>query len=68
MIGGDNASRSIAVGMVLGAIVGEREVFGGSNEFGNKWKNSLNAYSQLEEWINKLNLIKGDSNELKNDL
>jgi len=54
MIGGDNASRSIAVGMILGAIAGTTEMFIGSNEFGREWKNNLNSYNQAEEWINKL--------------
>jgi len=54
MIGGDNASRSIAVGMILGAIAGTTEIFVGSNEFGPEWKSSLNSSNQAEEWINKL--------------
>merc|ERR1711997_1123656 len=54
MIGGDNASRSIAVGMVLGAMAGTSEVFGGTNEFGVAWRDSLNSYQQAETWVNKL--------------
>lgn len=51
MIGGDNASRSIAVGMVLGAMSGNEGVFGGTNEFGDSWKSGLNSYGQVSEWI-----------------
>merc|ERR1719411_400515 len=54
MIGGDNASRSIAVGMVLGAMAGTSEVFGGTNEFGVAWKNSLNSFKQVEKWVDQL--------------
>merc|ERR1711997_817344 len=54
MIGGDNASRSIAVGMVLGAMAGTPEVFGGTNEFGMAWKNSLNSFKQAEKWVDQL--------------
>merc|ERR1712241_187748 len=54
MIGGDNASRSIAVGMVLGAMAGTPEVFGGTNEFGMAWKDSLNSFQQAEIWVDKL--------------
>jgi len=54
MIGGDNASRSIAVGMVLGAMAGTPEVFGGTNEFGMAWKDSLNSFQQAEIWVNNL--------------
>jgi len=54
MIGGDNASRSIAVGMVLGAMAGKSEVFGGTNEFGVAWKNSLNSFKQAEKWADQL--------------
>merc|ERR1719266_2563797 len=54
MIGGDNASRSIAVGMVLGAVAGTSEVFGGTNEYGLDWKENLNSFQQAEIWVNKL--------------
>jgi len=32
MIGGDNASRSVAVGMIMGALVGVDQVFGQGNQ------------------------------------
>ena len=64
MIGGDNASRSVAVGMVLGAIAGTEEVFGGTNEFGGAWKESLNTFKQAEKWINQLKFVKAAHTEL----
>ena len=64
MIGGDNASRSVAVGMVLGAIAGTEEVFGGTNEFGDAWKDSLNTFKQAEKWINQLKFVKAAHTEL----
>jgi len=64
MIGGDNASRSIAVGMILGAMAGTEEVFGGTNEFGNSWKNNLNGLEQAEKWANQLHYMKQPHSEL----
>ena len=64
MIGGDNASRSIAVGMILGAMAGTEEVFGGTNEFGNSWKNNLNGLKQAEKWANQLHYMKQPHSEL----
>jgi len=64
MIGGDNASRSIAVGMILGAMAGTSEVFGGSNELGSSWKNSLNSFKQAENWVNQLQYMKQAHSEL----
>lgn len=64
MIGGDNASRSVAVGMVLGAIAGTEEVFGGTNEFGSDWKDSLNTFKQADKWTNQLGFVKMAHTEL----
>jgi len=58
MIGGDNASRSIAVGMILGSIAGTSEVFGGTNEFGKPWKNNLSGFKQAKTWVNQLQYVK----------
>jgi len=64
MIGGDNASRSVAVGMTLGAMAGKSEVFGGTNEFGSKWKGTLNSFKQAEKWMNQLQYVKIEHTEL----
>ena len=51
MVGGDNASRSIAIGMVLGA-------YKGVNAIPKEWKESLDEWDYCEEMLNKLPLIK----------
>ena len=51
MIGGDNASRSIAIGMVLGA-------YKGVNAIPVEWKESLDQWEYCEELLNKLPLLK----------
>ena len=51
MVGGDNASRSIAIGMVLGA-------YKGVNAIPKEWKESLDEWDYCEEMLNKLPLLK----------
>ena len=51
MVGGDNASRAIAIGMVLGA-------YKGINAIKTKWLNSLEQYNYCEELLNTLPLLK----------
>jgi len=51
MVGGDNASRGIAIGMVLGAYFGE-------NAIPKEWKESLDQYEYCDNLLNKLPLIK----------
>ena len=51
MVGGDNASRSIAIGMVLGAYKG----LGAINK---EWLKSLEQYEYCENLLNKLPLLK----------
>jgi ADP-ribosylglycohydrolase len=51
MVGGDNASRSIAIGMVLGAYFGE-------NAIPKEWKDSLDQWEYCDNLLNKLPLIK----------
>ena len=51
MIGGDNASRAIAIGMVLGAKYG-------INALDQKWLNSLEQYNYCEELLSYLPLMK----------
>jgi len=51
MIGGDNASRAIAIGMVLGAKYG----LGSLNQ---DWLSSLDQYEYCEELLNELPLLK----------
>jgi len=64
MIGGDNASRSIAVGMILGAITGTDGIFGGGNEYGESWKNGLNSYEQVTQWLSVMEQRKTGHTEL----
>lgn len=51
MVGGDNASRSIAIGMVLGA-------YKGIEAIPEEWKESLDEWNYCEEMLNKLPLLK----------
>jgi len=51
MVGGDNASRAVALGMVLGA----KEGVGGIPE---KWKSTLNHWSSSEALLAKLPLLR----------
>ncbi|MAD41806.1 MAG: ADP-ribosylglycohydrolase [Arcobacter sp.] len=51
MVGGDNASRSIAIGMVLGAHFG-------IDSIPNEWKDTLTQWEYCENLLNKLPLIK----------
>lgn len=57
MIGGDNASRSVAVGMVLGAIHGLEAI-------PENLKTTLNAWSKCEKMLNSLPLLAEGKNEL----
>jgi len=51
MIGGDNASRSIAIGMVLGAYKGVQAI-------PTEWKESLDQWAYCEGLLNTLPLLK----------
>lgn len=51
MVGGDNASRAIAIGMVLGAYHGVRAI-------PNEWKESLDQWEYCDTLLNKLPLLK----------
>lgn len=51
MVGGDNASRSIAIGMVLGAVHGVQSI-------PDKWRTGLNHWKYVEEKSLKLPLLK----------
>jgi ADP-ribosylglycohydrolase len=51
MVGGDNASRSIAIGMVLGA-------YKGVNAIPKEWKESLDEWDYCEDMLNKLPLLR----------
>merc|ERR1719506_1058565 len=57
MIGGDNASRSIAVGMVLGALHGLEGI-------PENLKTTLNAWSKCEKMLNSLPLLAEGKSEL----
>jgi ADP-ribosylglycohydrolase len=50
MVGGDNASRGIMIGMVLGA-------YFGINAIPKEWKESLDQWDYCEELLNKLPLL-----------
>jgi len=52
MVGGDNASRSIAIGMVLGA-------YKGLSAIPTEWKETFDDYDYCDEMLNKLPLLKG---------
>ncbi|QOY53659.1 ADP-ribosylglycohydrolase family protein [Candidatus Sulfurimonas marisnigri] len=51
MVGGDNASRAIAIGMVLGA-------YKGVDAVPNEWKNTLDQWEYCESLLNQLPLLK----------
>ncbi len=51
MIGGDNASRAMAIGMVLGA-------YYGANALNKTWLKALDQYEYCEELLNNLPLLK----------
>ena len=51
MVGGDNASRAIAIGMVLGA-------YKGINAVPQEWKDTLDDYSYCDNLLNNLPLLK----------
>ncbi len=51
MVGGDNASRSIAIGMVLGA-------YCGVNAIPQEWKDSLDEWDYCEEMLGQLPLLR----------
>jgi ADP-ribosylglycohydrolase len=51
MVGGDNASRAIAIGMVLGAYTGIEAV-------PKVWTESLDDYHYCDDLLNKLPLVK----------
>merc|ERR1711871_156465 len=57
MVGGDNASRSVAVGMVLGAKQGIEGI-------PKKWRDTLNHWESSEKLLAKLPLLSGASKEL----
>ncbi len=50
MVGGDNASRAIAIGMVLGA-------YFGVDSIKKEWRESLDQWAYCEELLNKLPLL-----------
>jgi ADP-ribosylglycohydrolase len=51
MVGGDNASRAIAIGMVLGA-------YFGVNAIPQRWKEELDQWEYCDSLLNKLPLLK----------
>merc|ERR1712039_520403 len=57
MIGGDNASRSVAVGLVLGAWQGVQAI-------PQKLKDTLNAWKKCDQMLNKLPLLASKEAEL----
>jgi ADP-ribosylglycohydrolase len=50
MVGGDNASRAIAIGMVLGA-------YRGVNAIPKEWKETLDQWEYCENLLNTLLLL-----------
>jgi len=53
MVGGDNASRAIAIGMVLGA-------YRGVGAIPEEWKETLDQWGYCDELLSSLPLIRGD--------
>ncbi|MBU1642508.1 ADP-ribosylglycohydrolase family protein, partial [bacterium] len=53
MVGGDNASRGIAIGMVLGAYKGVQAIPA-------EWKETLDQWEYCENLLNKLPLLKAE--------
>lgn len=51
MVGGDNASRAIVIGMVIGA-------YQGINSIPQEWKDTLTQWDYCEDLLNKLPLLK----------
>jgi ADP-ribosylglycohydrolase len=51
MVGGDNASRAIAIGMVLGA-------YKGVDAIPQEWKESLDDYTYCNDLLGTLPLLK----------
>jgi len=51
MVGGDNASRGIAIGMVLGA-------YKGVNAIPEEWKDTLEQWDYCDEMLNRLPLLR----------
>lgn len=60
LVGGDNASRSVAIGSVLGAWFGVQGVAGEKNEL----KTGLNAWKRSEEKLRMLPLLRAKGEEL----
>jgi len=60
MVGGDNASRGIAIGMVLGA-------YKGVNAIPLAWRETLDQWDYCEKMLNRLPLLNGLNNQ-KNHL
>ncbi len=54
MVGGDNASRAIAIGMVLGA-------YKGVNAIPHAWKENLEQWDYCEDLLNRLPLLRRES-------
>jgi len=57
MVGGDNASRAVAIGMVLGA-------YHGASAVPPALKTTLNAWKRCEKLLKKLPLLSGSNEEL----
>lgn len=61
MVGGDNASRAVAIGMVLGAMQGLEGIPA-------KWQDTLNCWKSADNLLNKLPLLRNPSHGVKNEL
>merc|ERR1712224_644937 len=53
MIGGDNASRGVSIGLVLGA-------YHGASAIPEKFREGLKRWNKCNKWLNKLPLLKDD--------
>ena len=65
MVGGDNASRAVAIGAVLGAYYGVEGIVDPASSGEAHLKTGLNAWKRCEAWLDKLPLL---SNSGKSEL
>ena len=57
MVGGDNASRAVAIGAVLGAYYGVEGIVDPASSGEAHLKTGLNAWKRCEAWLDKLPLL-----------
>ena len=68
MVGGDNASRAVAIGTVLGAYYGVERIVDAAHGGEAHLKTGLNAWPRCEAWLDKLPLLAESSSSGKSEL